>query len=101
MGISPDQSNRAFVIDAAAKDATHAKIALYLLRVSADGRSTTLTRLPLVLLPPPGVVRAAGPPGDPAAGQDREPAARITGIAGATWGHHPGGIRTCSRPAGA
>jgi hypothetical protein len=51
MGISADQSDRAFVIDAAPKDATHAKIVLYLLRVSADGRSTTLTRLPLVLLP--------------------------------------------------
>jgi RNA polymerase sigma-70 factor, ECF subfamily len=52
MGISADQSDRAFVIDAAAKDATHAKIVLYLLRVSADGHSTTLTRLPPVLLPP-------------------------------------------------
>lgn len=52
MGISADQSDRAFVIDAAAKDATHARIVLYLLRVSADGHSTTLTRLPPVLLPP-------------------------------------------------
>ncbi len=52
MGISADQSDRAFVIDAAAKDATHARIVLYLLRVSADGHSTTVTRLPLVLLPP-------------------------------------------------
>jgi hypothetical protein len=52
MGISADQSDRAFVIDAAPKDATHARIVLYLLRVSADGHSTTLTRLPLVLLPP-------------------------------------------------
>jgi len=52
MGISADQSDRAFVIDAAAKnDTLHDRIVLYLLRVSADGHSTTLTRLPLVLLP--------------------------------------------------
>ena len=49
MGISVDQSDRAFVIDAAARNG---EIVLYLLRVSADGHSTTLTRLPLVLLPP-------------------------------------------------
>jgi hypothetical protein len=52
MGITADQSDRAFVIDAAVKDAWHARIVLYLLRVSADGHSTTLTRLPPVLLPP-------------------------------------------------
>ena len=52
MGISADPSGRAFVIDAAAKnDNLHDRIVLYLLRVSADGLSTTLTRLPLVLLP--------------------------------------------------
>jgi hypothetical protein len=54
MGISADQSDRAFVIDAAASndEAGPGPTALYLLRVSADGRSTTLTKLPLVLLPP-------------------------------------------------
>jgi hypothetical protein len=53
MGISADQSDRAFVIDAAASnDEASGRVALYLLRVSADGRSTTLTKLPLVLLPP-------------------------------------------------
>jgi len=52
MGISAYPSGRAFVIDAAAKnDNLHDRIVLYLLRVSADGHSTTLTRLPLVLLP--------------------------------------------------
>jgi hypothetical protein len=52
MGISADQSDRAFVIDASARnDNLHDRIVLYLLRVSADGQSTTLTRLPLVLLP--------------------------------------------------
>jgi hypothetical protein len=53
VGISADQSDRAFVIDAAASNdkAGPGPIALYLLRVSADGRSTTLTKLPLVLLP--------------------------------------------------
>ena len=49
LGISADQSDRAFVIDA---EARNGQIVLYLLRVSADGHSTALTRLPLVLLPP-------------------------------------------------
>lgn len=52
VGISADQSDRAFVIDAAASDNVgYDEVALYLLRVSADGRST-VTRLPQVLLPP-------------------------------------------------
>jgi hypothetical protein len=52
VGVSAYPSDRAFVIDAAAKnDNLHDRIVLYLLRVSADGLSTTLTRLPLVLLP--------------------------------------------------
>jgi hypothetical protein len=59
VGISADRSDRAYLIDAAASKAgDKADIRLSLLRVSADGRSTTLERLPLVLLPPdsPNVV---------------------------------------------
>jgi hypothetical protein len=52
VGISTDRSDRAYVIDAAASNVVgHNQIVLYLLRVSASGRSTTLTKLPLVLLP--------------------------------------------------
>jgi hypothetical protein len=53
VGVSADAPDRAFVIDAAASlYGAHDAIDLYLLRVSASGRSTTLSRLPLVLLPP-------------------------------------------------
>jgi hypothetical protein len=52
VGISAEPSDRTFVIDAAASlQSSRDRIDLYLLRVSASGRSTTLTRLPLVLLP--------------------------------------------------
>jgi len=53
VGITADRSDRSFVIDAAVSNVSEkADVALDLLRVTADGRSTTLTRLPIILLPP-------------------------------------------------
>lgn len=52
VGITADRSDRAFVIDATVRKSNHDVVGLFLLRVSASGRSTKLTRLPITLTSP-------------------------------------------------
>jgi hypothetical protein len=58
IGITADRSDRAFVIDATIGTPRGPAVGLELLRVAANGRSTTLRRLPVILAAPrsPNVV---------------------------------------------
>jgi hypothetical protein len=52
IGIAADRSDRAFVIDTTIRTSRGWVVGLVLLRVSADGHSTTLRRLPITLTTP-------------------------------------------------
>jgi hypothetical protein len=52
VGITADRSDRAFVIDTTVRTSGHDVVGLFLLHVSASGRSTSLARLPITLTSP-------------------------------------------------
>jgi hypothetical protein len=52
VGITADRSDRAFIIDTTVRRSSHDVVGLFLLRVSANGRSTRLARLPATLTSP-------------------------------------------------
>jgi hypothetical protein len=52
VGITADRSDRAFVIDTTVRKSSHDVVGLFLLHVSASGRSTRLARLPIALTSP-------------------------------------------------